>query len=604
MFRSLRTDFGEFMSSVKEDSSMAAKSVLDDAVHVLSKIDDTVATGASAVVVVASRHRTNRSKTNDLANTTTTTTEQDACVRRAKKSLSKAEQEALHRMGLVHVYTLPLENPGAPTSDSTDLTLLVDDDEEDEDFDIATEEKDDSSAAMETTNANEEEDQRELQNFLQTFDIKDKTSDIAALLEQHDTLRETFSELVPCRVRYEDFWLRHFWRCDPARIERAWARRAAVQTPARRQLLRQLMVQLSPPVRAALGLISNNNKLDRDDDDDVHDESTAQAALEYTLLQELEGMQHAMAASNQRIYALRTSLDDTKDRLRLAQCQAASLQQLLDETQADLQAKALYVAELEDKLAGLGHAVSSDGEHLTEEGQSVKQSSSLSVTSLEADDEAGKEIVAETPEPSADDTPVEEEEEEKESTAEKVMQVPSPVFVVVEEVSTGKEEDSSVDDTTVKEEDSSEDDTTVKDEDSSVGEEGSEEEVSDCGEVESVETEESAPREQQESFQSPVKTSSKPMVDMLAAKLVSPTSILDTMKIERSSMFKFATNRLFGASSTRAKPAEEAEHDDDDERSVESGWGDESDIDDAEFDSMEENENLQTNRQMAEELGW
>jgi len=293
MLSSLRADFKDFFSSVKEDSSFAMKDTLDDAVQVLEKLDDTVSAGLG---------------------------------RKKKARISEAEAEAIHRMGLVTVYTLPFKF----------------DDEKEDNLESATHKEQYLSL----------EDQ-DWEQYIETFDIKEKTEEIAALLNEHDCLRATFSELVPLEVSYQDFWKRHFYRCDPARIERAWAARGALDSEARRGVLHKIIHQpvvkaLSNPFQAALVALKGKGTTE------------SQKGLEYTL-QELEGLQYAISTSNQRIISLRGSLDDTKRRLAESERDAAELQAELNKTKTELQDKNYYVAELQQKIKSLGHSVSMGG---------------------------------------------------------------------------------------------------------------------------------------------------------------------------------------------------------------------------------------------------
>lgn len=91
--------------------------------------------------------------------------------------LSKeARNEALHRMGLTAVYTSPFSA----------------------------------------------EDELELIPFLRTFDIEQLEDEIEKRLREHAQLRARFEELVPHKISFETFFKRHFFRCDPDRIQRLW----------------------------------------------------------------------------------------------------------------------------------------------------------------------------------------------------------------------------------------------------------------------------------------------------------------------------------------------------------------------------------------------
>lgn len=64
----------------------------------------------------------------------------------------------------------------------------------------------------------------ETRQFLSSFDIEAKTDEISIILDEHyDTVRVYFEALVPMEITYSDFWARYFFRCDPDRVQRAWA---------------------------------------------------------------------------------------------------------------------------------------------------------------------------------------------------------------------------------------------------------------------------------------------------------------------------------------------------------------------------------------------
>mmetsp|Transcript_31963 Transcript_31963/g.73456 ORF Transcript_31963/g.73456 Transcript_31963/m.73456 type:complete len:542 (-) Transcript_31963:555-2180(-) len=75
------------------------------------------------------------------------------------------------------------------------------------------------------------EDDPEVQTFLDSFDIEQKTEEIASLLKEYpETLQVQFDELATAVseeegtnvVSYQQFWQRYFYRCDAERIARQW----------------------------------------------------------------------------------------------------------------------------------------------------------------------------------------------------------------------------------------------------------------------------------------------------------------------------------------------------------------------------------------------
>lgn len=110
----------------------------------------------------------------------------------------------------------------------------------------------------------EEMELKEIQHFLETFDIEAHTEEISQLLRtpsleenapsSNDSmddihasvtpLQYNFQTLVPTTVSYTDFWTRYYYRCDPHRIAHQWKRREQIeellQTKRRRERERKL----------------------------------------------------------------------------------------------------------------------------------------------------------------------------------------------------------------------------------------------------------------------------------------------------------------------------------------------------------------------------
>lgn len=196
---------------------------------------------------------------------------------------------------------------------------------------------------------------------------------------KHETIALTHScvsviiiKLVPVHVTYVDFWQRHFYRCDPARIQRAWdaedakakaARSEAVQSVRHAILssrpVHALMVGSSRlPLRSAILRSMSGSMLETKTSNDAELEQTKLALIRTR--EELEDMQHAVAASNNRIASLRTKLDETKERLEQAERRAAELKGDLDQTKAALMAKesfATTATQLQEQAAAEKHYV-------------------------------------------------------------------------------------------------------------------------------------------------------------------------------------------------------------------------------------------------------
>jgi BSD domain len=124
------------------------------------------------------------------------------------KRITPAMKEAVRRMNEEETFTVLLFTlPTKATSESTESTVSPDGEEENDDIHPA----DYAEAA-------------EVETFRKSFDIKERTHEIADFLEKHpDTLKVQFESLVPEVVRYDEFWERFFYRCNEQRIESEWA---------------------------------------------------------------------------------------------------------------------------------------------------------------------------------------------------------------------------------------------------------------------------------------------------------------------------------------------------------------------------------------------
>ena len=83
-----------------------------------------------------------------------------------------------------------------------------------------------------------DENDPDVQAFVDAFDIDSKTNDIAKLLEQHpDTLRVRFEELATEEISYAQFWQRYFYRCNEERAAADREREEQEASEARAQAL-------------------------------------------------------------------------------------------------------------------------------------------------------------------------------------------------------------------------------------------------------------------------------------------------------------------------------------------------------------------------------
>lgn len=299
MFRSIGSDLREFVYSLTEDTSSAVKQVKDETINTFEKLE-------------------------------TDTSEK----------LTEAQEEAIFRMGLIEVYTTPLEvNHGKDPGDT---------------FDDETEE----------LKLDESED-LELQSFLNSFSVREKTDEITELLTEYDTtLKLRFEELVPLYVTYEDFWKRFYFRCSPARIERAWAEEDAKAKAARSEVVQSvknaigkpvnaILVSGSRPIKAVVRSMSGNYTEKYNPSELQQTQSALVCARE-----ELENLQHVIADSNNRITALRTKLNETNQRLEESERYAAEIKAEFDKTKAALKAQSDEPGEYQQEANMTGTAIS------------------------------------------------------------------------------------------------------------------------------------------------------------------------------------------------------------------------------------------------------
>lgn len=94
----------------------------------------------------------------------------------------------------------------------------------DENFDLSEEEVEAVRRMKleETYSTPLDENDLEVKQFLESFNVENKGDEITMYLEKHEMLKTFQEELVPEHVTYEEFWHRYFYRCDPERIVAEW----------------------------------------------------------------------------------------------------------------------------------------------------------------------------------------------------------------------------------------------------------------------------------------------------------------------------------------------------------------------------------------------
>ena len=149
----------------------------------------------------------------------------------AEDQPSPAEEEALRRMSLEETYTTPLIPEKPAVEEKSDQAPAAEGEEEDA-----------KESAESTDDEIEDEDEvsEDVKEFVASFSIDSKTDEIALLLDLHpQTLKAQFENLVPTTVKYEDFWMRYFYRCDADRIQAEWEAEEEAVKQARAQAVQQ-----------------------------------------------------------------------------------------------------------------------------------------------------------------------------------------------------------------------------------------------------------------------------------------------------------------------------------------------------------------------------
>jgi len=116
-----------------------------------------------------------------------------------------------------------------------------------------------------------DESDEDVQAFLDTFQIDDKTQEIAELLKEHpETIQVHFESLVPTEISYALFWQRYFYRCgDDERIERQWQEERDARRQARADAISGGIASVTNLFGGALSAVSHSlEKADHSIDDD------------------------------------------------------------------------------------------------------------------------------------------------------------------------------------------------------------------------------------------------------------------------------------------------------------------------------------------------
>jgi len=108
------------------------------------------------------------------------------------------------------IYTVPLHMANQDECHDGDLELTV----------LVADIFNNSDCKDDYDNDDDEDQRREMEEYLRCFDIYERTEEISRELRAHGELEDIFHRIVPLEVSYTDFWKRFFYRCDRTRIER------------------------------------------------------------------------------------------------------------------------------------------------------------------------------------------------------------------------------------------------------------------------------------------------------------------------------------------------------------------------------------------------
>jgi len=109
----------------------------------------------------------------------------------------------------------------------------------------------------------DEYDEVDVKSFIESFDITTKTGEIADILElNHDTVAFHFEKLVPVTVSYAEFWRRYFYRCDLDRIQDEFDNEEERIQQKRQELIDKGMKSVKNLFGGALQAFKNVNKVE------------------------------------------------------------------------------------------------------------------------------------------------------------------------------------------------------------------------------------------------------------------------------------------------------------------------------------------------------
>jgi BSD domain len=304
MFKLIAADLREFVSAVKDDTaSVVVTIVRQDTMGTLDKLDQVIGLPVP----------------------------------------SEAEREAQFRTSVREVYSTALPS-----------TLQQQQQQQQQQQPSA----DDEAAHNPRTGIDEQVrafEAHEITEFLNTFNIVDKTNEISRLLQRNEKLRMIFAELVPIEVVYEEFWRRHFYRCDASRIQRAWDAAVALGGGDGNALSRISGVIAAAPVRllSLQPLLAPRKVIDTAPMPSLkpkEEETRSPEKLRQDAFRDIELMQSALSISNNRIAALRLSVDELQKDLRASSGTNAELTTELVLLQKQLQQKDDCIKNLEDQF--------------------------------------------------------------------------------------------------------------------------------------------------------------------------------------------------------------------------------------------------------------
>jgi len=103
----------------------------------------------------------------------------------------------------------------------------------------------------------------DVKSFIESFDITTRTGEIADILElNHDTVAFHFEKLVPVTVSYAEFWRRYFYRCDLDRIQDEFDNEEERIQQKRQELIDKGMKSVKNLFGGALQAFKNVNKVE------------------------------------------------------------------------------------------------------------------------------------------------------------------------------------------------------------------------------------------------------------------------------------------------------------------------------------------------------